>query len=145
MDQIRRCPMTVHEHPYPRVEFLIDTFADWLKHRRELNEMRQIDRVDFDRIASELRVSPGELDTLVRQGPHAADELPKLLKVLGIDEADLVRTEPLVLRDMERVCALCHHKRQCDRELAAGTAAAHYEEYCANAPTIDSLGKPASA
>ncbi len=133
--------MTAQSKPYPAVEILLDTFAAWLKHRRELNEMRQMDRSDFDRIASDLRVSPGELDTLVRQGPHAADELPKLLRALGIDLADLIRTEPLVLRDMERVCTLCHHKRQCDRELAAGTSAEHYEGYCPNAPTIDGLGQ----
>ena len=96
--------MSTQDHPYPRVEFLIDTFADWLKHRRELGEIRQMDRSDFERIASDLRVSPGELDTLVHRGPHAADELPKLLKALGIDQADLARTEPMVLRDMERVC-----------------------------------------
>ena len=101
-----------------------------------------MDTADFDRIAGDLRVSPGVLDTLVRQGPHAADELPKMLKVLGIDEADLARTQPLVLRDMERVCALCANKRECDRDLAAGTAAEHYEGYCLNAPTIDSLERP---
>ena len=56
-----------------------------------------------------------------------------MLKALGIDEADLARTEPLLLRDMERVCTLCRHKRQCDRELAAGTATEHYEGYCPNA------------
>jgi hypothetical protein len=50
--------MTTQDHPYPRVEFLIDVFADWLKHHRELSEIRQMDRADFDRIASELRVSP---------------------------------------------------------------------------------------
>ena len=71
--------MSTQDHPYPRVEFLIDTFADWLKHRRELSEIRQMDRSDFERIASDLRVSPGELDTLVDRGPHAVDELPKLL------------------------------------------------------------------
>lgn len=131
--------MSTQDHPYPRVEFLIDTFADWLKHRRELSEVRQMDRSDFERIASDLRVSPGELDTLVDRGPHAADELPKLLKALGIDETDLARTEPMVLRDMERVCALCHHKRECDRDLAAGTSAGHYEGYCLNAPTIGAL------
>ena len=131
--------MSTQDHPYPRVEFLIDTFADWLKHRRELSEVRQMDRSDFERIASDLRVSPGELDTLVDRGPHAADELPKLLKALGIDQSDLARTEPMVLRDMERVCALCHHKRECDRDLAAGTSAGHYEAYCLNAPTIDAL------
>ena len=135
--------MTVQEHPYSRVEALITTFADWLKHRRELSEIRRMDTADFDRIASDLQVSPGALDTLIRQGPHAADELPKMLKVLGIEEADLARTQPLVLRDMERVCAMCAHKRECDRDLAAGTAAEHYEGYCLNAPTIDSLGEPA--
>jgi hypothetical protein len=108
--------MTAQDKPYPVVELLIETFGDWLKHRRELNEMRQMDPADFDRIASELRA-------------------------LGIDQADLVRTEPLVLRDMERVCALCHHKRQCDRDLAAGTSAEQYEGYCPNAPTIDGLGQ----
>lgn len=135
--------MTAQEHPFPRVEALIDTFADWLKHRRDLSEVRRMDTTEFDRIAGDLRVSPGELDTLVRRGPHAADELPKLLKALGIDEADLARTEPLVLRDMERVCAMCASKRQCDRDLAAGTSVEHYEEYCLNAPTIDSLDQTA--
>jgi transcriptional regulator with XRE-family HTH domain len=135
--------MTAQKHHYPAVEMLINTFGDWLKHRRELNEIRQLNTVDFDRIASDLRVSPHDLNELVRQGPHAADELPKLLKILGIDEAALARTQPLVLRDMERVCALCASKAQCDRDLAAGTSAEHYEGYCLNAPTIDLLGQPA--
>jgi transcriptional regulator with XRE-family HTH domain len=134
--------MTAQNHPYPAVELLINTFSDWLKHRRELSEIRQLNTVEFDRIASDLRVSPHDLSELVRQGPHAADELPKLLKVLGIDEAALARTQPLVLRDMERVCALCHSKAQCDRDLAAGTSAEHYEGYCLNAPTIELLGQP---
>ena len=136
--------MTAQDKPYPAVELLINTFGDWLKHRRELSEIRQMDRSDFDRLASDLRVSSTDLDELVRQGPHAADELPKLLKALGIDEADLVRTQPMLLRDMERVCALCANKRQCDRDLAAGTSAEHYQGYCLNAPTIDLLGQPAS-
>jgi transcriptional regulator with XRE-family HTH domain len=133
--------MTAQDHAYARVELLIDIFGDWLKHRRELSEIRQLDRSDFDRIAGDLRVSPADLDELVRKGPHAADELPELLKALGIDQADLARTQPLVLRDMERVCALCHSKRQCDRDLAAGTSAGHYEGYCLNAPEIDVLNR----
>ncbi len=133
--------MTAQEHSFPRVESLINTFADWLQHRRELSEIRQMDRTELYRIASDMRVSPGVLDLLVRQGPHAADELPKLLKALDIDEADLARTEPLVLRDMERVCAMCASKRKCDHDLAAGTSAGHYAEYCLNAPTIDGLGE----
>ena len=133
--------MTTQSKTYPVIEMLTTTFSDWLKHRRELNEMRQLDTSEFDRIASELRVSAGDLNELVRQGPHAADELPKMLKVLGIDEEALARSQPLVLRDMERVCAMCASKRKCDRDLAAGTSAGHYAEYCLNAPTIDGLGE----
>jgi len=135
--------MTAQSKPYSVVEGLVNTFNDWLRHRRELNELRQLNTSEFDRIAGELRVSPGDLNELVRQGPHAADELPKLLKVLGIDEEALARSQPLVLRDMERVCALCAHKGECDRDLAAGTSAEHYEGYCLNASTIELLDQPA--
>ena len=136
--------MTVQEKPYPTVTRMVDTFGEWLKHRRELSEMREMDAANFGRIASELRMSSADLEALVRQGPHAADELPNMLAALGVDQEDLARTEPLVLRDMERVCSLCNHKRQCDRDLAAGTAAAHYQEYCGNADTIDGLGPRAT-
>ena len=132
--------MTVQEKPYPVVDLVIETFGDWLKHRRELKEMREMDAASFDRIAGELRMSSTDLEALVRRGPHAADELPKMLAALGVDQDSLARSEPLVLRDMERVCSLCNHKRQCDRDLAAGTSAAHYEEYCGNADTIGGLG-----
>lgn len=132
--------MTVQDQPHSVVERLTHTFSDWIKHRQELNEMRQLNASEFDRIASDLRVSPADLNELVRHGPHAADELPKLLKALGINEADLARVEPLVLHDMERVCALCQHKRECDHDLAVGASAEHYREYCLNAPTIEQLG-----
>ena len=132
--------MTAQIKPYPLFDTLVTTFSDWLKHRREMSELRELNTAEFDRIAGELRVSPGDLGELVRKGPHAADELPQMLKALGIDEEALARTQPLVLRDMERVCALCHHKGECVRDFAAGTAAEHYEEYCPNAPTIDVLG-----
>jgi len=136
--------MATQGKTYPFVESAIDLFGDWLKHRREMCELRDMNSGDFARIARDLSVSPAELDEVVRQGPHAADELPKMLTALGIDQEDLARTQPLVLRDMERVCSLCNHKRQCDRDLAAGTAAAHYEEYCGNADTIDGLGPRAN-
>ncbi|QHO72929.1 hypothetical protein ACH79_10065 [Bradyrhizobium sp. CCBAU 051011] len=132
--------MTVQEKPYPTVSRMVDIFGDWLKHRRELREMREMDAANFGQIASDLRMSSADLEALVRQGPHAADELPKMLTALGIDQESLSRTEPLVLRDMERVCSMCIHKRQCDKDLAAGMAAAHYEQYCGNADTIDGLG-----
>ena len=128
--------MTAHAKPHPHLEQLIGTFAGWLTHRRELNELRHLDHVEFERIAGDLQVSPRDLEELVEKGPHAADELEKLLKTLGIDEATLAKTQPTVLRDMERVCALCQHKRECDQDIETGTAAERYQTYCPNTSTI---------
>lgn len=131
--------MIAQHESYPTVEFWIDKFVDWIKHRRELSEVRQMNRTDFDLIARDLRVSPDELDRLVAAGAHSADEMPEMLKALGIEVADLARVDPLMVRDMQRVCSLCRDKAHCHGELAGGTAAQHYREFCPNAPTIDAL------
>jgi hypothetical protein len=132
--------MTDQDHAYPRLQLLINGLAGWLQHRRALSELRQMDQETVNRIAGDRRISPGDLNELVRNGPHAADELPKMLKALGIDEAALSRSEPMMLRDMERVCAMCKDKSRCHSDLAAGTAAEHYEDYCLNAPTLHHVG-----
>jgi hypothetical protein len=131
---------TPHE-PFPFVTKVIDLFGDWLKQRRELNELMEFaaDPGELERVARELSVTPADLERLVRQGSQGANELPYTLTALGIDETALWRAQPALLRDMERVCSFCTHKRRCHEELAAGTAATNYVEYCENADTIDTL------
>jgi len=75
----------------------------------------------------------------VVRGPHTADQMPRLLEALGISAQDVARVEPMVVHDMERVCALCESKRECDGDLASGASAEHYQEYCLNASTIARL------
>ena len=61
--------MTVQQTPYPFVSRVVDIFGEWLKHRRELREMREIDAANFGRIAGDLRMSSADLEALVRQAP----------------------------------------------------------------------------
>ena len=136
--------MATRTKTYPIVENAINVFGDWLKHRQEMRELRDMNSGDFVRIARDLCVSPAELDAVVRQGPHASDELPRLLKSLGIDEASLSRTQPVLQRDMVRVCASCRQKARCNYDLDEGTSAQHYEEYCPNALAIEELDQKAS-
>jgi hypothetical protein len=134
--------MTTTKHePYPFVTKVIDLFGDWLKQRRELNELLEFaaDPGELERLARELNVTPADLKRLVLQGSQGENELLYTLTALGIDETALRRAQPALLRDMERVCSFCTHKRQCHEELAAGTAATNYVEYCENADTIDTL------
>ena len=135
--------MATRTKTYPIVENAINLFGDWLQHQREMRELRGMDRGDFARMAQDLCIGPAELDAVVQQGPHASDELPRLLKVLGIDETSLLRTQPVLQRDMVRVCAACQKKALCNHDLDSGTLAQRYEEYCPNAPAIDELGQKA--
>jgi hypothetical protein len=126
---------------YPVVEAVIDIFGNWLNHRRDVAQVCDCDDDEFRRIAHDLGVSANDLDGLVRAGPHAADELPKMMAALNLNADDIRRVEPLVMRDMERVCGLCSHKNRCDSELVAGTAAERHNEFCNNALTLDTLIK----
>src|SRR5262245_21447537 len=128
--------MTPQARQYPVVDAVIDIFVKWLKHRRDIAESCNCDSEDDARIAHDLNISTGELNELVRRGPHAADALPDMMTALGIDPKAVARVEPMVMRDLERVCSVCAHKRQCTREIEAGTAAEHYDEFCPNAPTL---------
>ncbi len=91
------------------------------------------------RIAQDIGVSPQELRFYVNKGPHAADELPKLLRALGVDPQKLASESPGKMRDLQRLCITCGDKDRCRHDLAAGTIATHYREYCPNATSIEAI------
>ncbi len=132
--------MTAHVQP-PVSRTLIERLTDWLQRRRGIGEMSQLDAAEFARIASELGLAPRELDTLVHRGPHAADEMPKMLRALGFTEEAIAKIQPPQRQDMERACSLCQHKLACGKDLAANAVADHYESYCNNAETINDLAR----
>ncbi|WP_454630098.1 hypothetical protein [Bradyrhizobium cenepequi] len=119
---------------------LIGRLMGFLDRFRDIGEIRSLSAAEVDSVAHDLRISPAELETLVARGRQGADELPQMLKALGIDENAILHEEPGVLHDMRRVCALCVEKSRCNRELEGGTAALHHRDYCANSYTIDTLG-----
>ena len=54
---------------------------------------------------------------------------------------DPIDGDPAVVRDLQRTCLLCDHKSRCRRELAEGSAAQHFRDFCPNAYTFDALFK----
>ncbi|CAN5488130.1 hypothetical protein BH11PSE4_BH11PSE4_04120 [soil metagenome] len=125
----------------PAEQTLIARLTEWLQRRREIGEMNQLDASEFARIAGEIGVAPQELDLLVRRGPHAADEMPKVLRALGFDEEAIARIQAPQRQDMERACSLCQHKAECGNDLAKGSVAEHYESYCNNTDAIAELAR----
>jgi hypothetical protein len=93
-------------------------------------------------MASDMGITSNELTALARKGPHAADLLQKLLVALGVDAEGLAHDDPMIMRDLQRLCTTCGHKRQCALDLEAGIAASNFRDYCPNSFTLDALIKP---
>jgi hypothetical protein len=125
-----------HAQPYPVISYLIDQLGDWLRQRRQLHELGDLDRSEFSRMAHELGLAPGDLEALVRRGVDGASELPQMLRALGFDDAAISKIAPPQMMELRHACAGCAHKHACHTDLAARTAAANYEDYCANANEI---------
>jgi len=134
------------EH-FPVVEMVLNSIADWVNRYR--NAVGHINGCDSGltrcgpdevrQIADDLGISPGELRELANKGPGSAELLQKMLVALKIDAKALDQAEPLVMRDLQRLCTTCGNKKRCVHELADGTAAAHFHEFCPNAFTLDAL------
>ena len=127
-----------HEH-----RTVLDAIANWVKKYREAigydNELANCTPEQVALIARDIGLGPGELLSVTAKGPHAADELPKLLRALGVDPQKLASKDPATMRDLQRICVTCGHKGQCRHDLATGTAASHYRDYCPNAISLDAL------
>ena len=95
-------------------------------------------------LAEDLCLSPAELRALATRGADAAKELPCLLDALRVSIQTLAEKEPLVLRDLQRVCTVCDQKKVCNHDIVAGTVSTNYEHYCANADTLRALQRDPS-
>lgn len=128
---------------YPTVDLVLNAIAGWVNRYRDAighaNEFGQCGPEEVSQIAKDLGVSANELRGLASKGPHAADLLQKMLVALDVDPQVIARKDPLVMRDLQRLCINCADKKLCARELAKGTAAAHFHEFCPNAFTLDAL------
>ena len=127
----------------PGIQLAPNSIANWVNRYRVAvggrDAFGQCSPQDVMEIARDMGVSVAELRAMASKGPHAADRLQKMLIALNVDSKLIAKTDPLVLRDLQRLCINCSDKGRCGRELQKGTAAAHFHEFCPNAMTLDAL------
>jgi len=133
----------VENASYAGLESILNVIAQWVRKYRYArgirDELMNCGPDEVANIARGLGVSPSELVNLASKGPEAATSLQKMLLALGVDPKSLASDDPIMMRDLQRLCIACGHKRQCEHDLAAGTAAENYRDYCPNAYTLDDL------
>jgi hypothetical protein len=100
---------------------------------------------DIGAIARDVGLSRSDLCTIAAKRPDAADQLKLRLEALHLDRAAVLRTDPLVVRDLERVCTVCGSKRQCKRDWVRHPDDEVWRAYCPNAHTLEALERGAAA
>src|SRR5262249_2898602 len=94
---------------------------------------------ELARIARDLGGAPSELYTIAAKRPDSANQLKLRLKALHLHPETLRRDDPLIMRDLERVCTICGSKRRRVRGFIRHPDARAWREYCPNAMTLDAL------
>jgi hypothetical protein len=112
-------------------------WRNWNRTRRSMVELARCGPAEAEHIAWDLNVSGAELRVLASKWPD--DLLSQRLGQLNLDAAEVVHTEPEVVRDLQRVCTVCGSKRKCKHDLGNHPSDSAWVKYCPNATTLGAL------
>jgi hypothetical protein len=71
---------------------------------------------------------------------HVMDLLSRRMLANGLDEDEIARIAPAILRNLQRQCALCDSREECAVGLVDDFADVSWARYCPNAATLSDLG-----
>lgn len=122
----------------------VHQFAQWWREcaarRSTLAALANCGPAETARIAHDIGVSgAAELRVLAGRWPNSADLLSRRMRQIQLDPERIVRAEPEVVRDLERVCTLCASKRRCGRDFARERSPSSWQAYCPNTMTLRAL------
>lgn len=92
-------------------------------------------------VVEEIR-SSGEVPDLPRYS-YDASLLFRRMAALQVDRDEIASNDPLLFRELQAVCTLCHSKERCVLDLAQDSDKPEnrgWREYCLNATTLNALG-----
>lgn len=101
---------------------------------------------EMKRRAPEPVLSTTELCALSSPGIYVSNLLERRMAALDLDPEELVRSEPVLLRGFQSLCASCQSPVQCAHDLArefardpAEPASTDWRDYCPNGTRLNML------
>jgi hypothetical protein len=114
-------------------------WRNWTIARMNLVALNRCGSEEEGRIAHDVGVTGSQLRAFAGKWPDSADLLSRRLVALALDRAEIRRTEPQVLQDLQRVCTMCGSGRACEHDLAGNPSDSVSRVYCPNTTTLDAL------
>jgi hypothetical protein len=116
-------------------------WQNWTFARSNIGRLDRCGAAEVEHIARDVGMGAPELRALAGRWPDAAEPLNRRLAALALDPAVIRRIDPQVLHDLQRVCSLCRHGRECEHDLAERPFDPAWREYCPNEMTLDALAE----
>lgn len=91
---------------------------------------------DLDRVLADAQMTRGDVESMLANYPESVQRLDAVVARVGVAEA--LHRDPVVERDMRRVCSICREQGRCTHWLGSG-APEGYQAFCPNADQIEEL------
>ena len=114
-------------------------WQNWKDSRAHIAELGNFTPKELHDIARDAGATTQELRALAGKWPDSADLLTRRMAALGLNTAELARTQPATSNDLKKLCSLCASKRPCEHDLVKDAANPAWNEYCPNATTLTAL------
>jgi len=131
--------MTTPPRHWPILDSVNRWYRNWRAARQGGFELECAGAAEVERIAQALGLSSFELRELVSH-PDDRDLLAKRLLGVRPEARATATSDTSILRDLQRVCAMCGFKYRCARDLAVDPARQDWRDYCPNAATLRAIG-----
>lgn len=114
-------------------------WRNWRQRQAAIAEINELGEPELARVAQDVGLNGPQLRTLAGRWPQSAGLLSQRLEALRLDEVSIARSEPAVLRDLQRVCGQCSAEGQCASDLYRNPDDRVWRDYCPNVATLDAL------
>jgi hypothetical protein len=121
------------------IGFVSRWWRNWRASRASVNELEACGADEVAHLARDVGVGASELRTIAAKWPDNVSLLSRRIAEIGLDTGGITRTEPQVMRDLQRVCTQCAEHRRCARDLDRDGRDREWREYCPNVQTLDAL------
>ena len=118
---------------------ILSWFAQSFDASTEADVLASLDQTEIEALAEDCGLSSHQLLALVKAGPHAADEMPQVMRALNIDPDEVDFTMRKLFRDMQIACSGCQSKDQCRRDLTQKKIDKTFLSYRNNADSLNAL------
>ena len=126
-----------------RLRSVWSAISQWWRSRfGTKSELSEQERCGADEVAREPGLSASDLLALSSHGPGVDSLLRRRMETRHLDPNELAQSDPLLIGELQRLCAMCKSRGACVLELehaSADVAWGEWREYCPNAVTLNEL------